>query len=382
MADTISPELLWRHLRQDGLRILDTRSPDDFEEWHIPGAENMPFSPGEAVDVDRIQSELAIDSDDEVVTICAKGISSYEFADRLAAGGLDDVQVVQDGMEGWSRVYAVAAVPTAATALEIFQLQRVAKGCLGYVIAEPSSGEAVVVDPTRHIDEFRRIAHDDDMTITHVIDTHIHADHISGGRKLADAVDAVYHLPARATERDVAFDFTPLERNEVIEIGTVELKAIYTPGHTSEFMSILVGGDAALTGDTVFVDDVGRTELQFGDDRAEDGAAQLYDSIHGSILNLPDGISVLPGHTSIEDPETLASLGEPIRATVRELRTGVPILQANKEEFIDRIASGETEEPPNYERMLAINTGQSDPTDESEAAELELGPNRCAAEAD
>lgn len=380
MADAISPELLRRRLSEDGMTIIDTRNPEDFESWHIPGATNYPFSPGDEVDFDHLEEQ--IESEDDIATICAKGISSYEFADRLDDGGYPNVQVVQDGMEGWSRVYEVAAIPTAATAVEIFQIQRVAKGCLGYVIGSPTVGEAVVVDPTRHIDEYRRVAEDDGMTITRVIDTHVHADHISGGRDLADAVDATYHLPAAAADRGVDYDFAPLERNEVITIGDVELKAIHTPGHTGDIMSILVGADAVLTGDTVFLDGVGRTELQFGEEGAAAGAEMLYESIHGSILNLPDGISVLPGHAAIEDEETLASIGDPMRTSVGQLRMELPILQEDKETFVARVGGAETEKPPNYERMMAINTGEARIDDESDAAELELGPNRCAAAAD
>lgn len=379
MADAISPELLRRRLLEGELQLIDTRGAEDFAEWHIPGAINYPFKPDDDVDPDTLDEELALDPTDEIATICAKGISSYAFADILAAAGYEDVHVVQDGMLGWSRVYAVASIPTAATAVEIFQIQRVAKGCMGYVIGSPTAGEAIVVDPTRHIDEFRQIAADDGMTITGVIDTHIHADHISGGRALADAANATYYLPTGASDRGVSYDFEPLERNEVITIGDVDVKAIHTPGHTGESVSLLVGADAVLSADTLFVDGVGRTELQFGDAGANNGAELLYESIHGSLLTLPDGISVLPGHVAVEDEETLESMGDPIRNTIGSIRTTVPIAQVGKASFIDKVGSAGAEKPPNYERMISINSGASDVDDDSDAAELELGPNRCAA---
>ncbi len=382
MADTISPELLRRQLLEADVTLVDTRAAEDFESWHIPGAVNFPFATDDRVDVDRLQSELDVAPEDRIVTICGKGISSYEFAERLAEAGYDDVAVVQDGMEGWSRVYTVAAVPTAATSFEIFQIQRVAKGCLGYVIAAPQAGEAVVVDPTRHTDEFRRIAEDDETTITHVIDTHVHADHVSGGRALADEVDATYHLPADAEERGIGFAYTPLERNEVLTIGDVDLKAIATPGHTAESMSILAGADAVLTGDTLHVDGVGRTELQFGEDRAAEGAGLLYDSIHGSLLNLPDAITVLPGHVDVDDRETLAQFGDAIQSAVVVARTDMPILQEDRARFVERVGTGDAETPPNYERVVELNTGEGEAADEGEMTELELGPNRCAAAAD
>lgn len=381
MADTITPERLRQHLVDDAVTLVDTRDPESYESWHIPGSVNVPFTPGDDVDADVLLEDVGTSEDDSIVTICAKGISSYEFADTLGEAGIDDVHVVQDGMEGWSRVYTVASVPTAVPSLEIFQIQRVAKGCLGYVIGSPHTGEAVVVDPTRHTNEFKRIAEDDGMTITHVLDTHIHADHISGGRELADEVGATYHLPAGARERDVSYDFAPLERNEVLTIGDLELKAIYTPGHTGEFMSVLVAADAILTGDTLFVDGVGRTELEFGEEGAREGARQLYESIHGSILNLPDSIAVLPGHVDTEEPEVLASTGAPFHTPIKRVRTEVPILRQDKAAFIEQIGRADSETPPNYEEVIAINAGNASP-DEEEASELELGPNRCAAAAD
>lgn len=382
MANTISPELLRQRLTDDDVTLIDTRAAEDFESWHIPGARNFPFSPNGGVDAAEFKQSTGLEEGDSIVTVCALGKSSYAFADRLNEIGFDEVQVVQDGMQGWSRVYALASIPTATTSLEIFQIQRVAKGCLGYVIGSPTSGEAIVVDPTRHIDEYRRVAADDDMEITRVIDTHIHADHISGGRRLADEEQATYHLPARATSRNVNYDFVPLEHAEVIPLGDLELKAIHTPGHTTESLSLLVGAEAILTADTVFVDGVGRTELQFGEGEAASGAQQLYQSIQRSILTLPDPISVLPGHFSSEATDALDMVGGPIQTTVKDLRTGLSILEADEETFVDRLTASIPEKPPNYEQMMAINRGDTAPEDESEASELELGPNRCAAEAD
>ena len=381
MVRTISPELLRRRLiDHDPPTVIDTRPGDDYAAWHIPGAANYPFKPDDSVDLDAIANELTNGLSGEVITLCAKGKSSTALAKGLVEAGIEDVSVLQDGMEGWSRVYELASVPTVAGGLEIFQIQRLAKGCLSYLIGIPSAGEAVVVDPSRHIDEYQRIAADDDMTITHVIDTHVHADHISGGRELATTVDATYHLPAGASERDVAYAYTPLNRNDVLTIGPVDIKAVSTPGHTSESMSLLVGGEAVLTGDTLFVESVGRTELQFGDEEASTGAEELFTSIHRTLLAYPEAVQILPGHTSVESREFLEAAGSPITASVAELRTDRPLLTKDREEFVAAITESLPDKPPNYERMLGINTGREEPDNLQEAIELELGPNRCAAE--
>ncbi len=383
MVRTITPELLRRRLIDGATPVLiDTRPESNFSSWHIPGASNYPFSPEDTLDPDDLHTAVDVDTTDEVITLCAKGKSSTAIARELENAGFEDVHVLQDGMQGWSRLYEVAAIPTVATALEIFQIQRVAKGCLGYVVGAPRTGEAVVVDPTRHIDEFTHVVADDDMDIVRVIDTHIHADHISGGRELADETGATYHLPAEAKARDPAIEYTPLHRNEVVSIGDIDLKAVSTPGHTGESISLLIGGEAILTGDTLFVDGVGRTELQYGDEEAETGARQLYRSIHGSILSLPDGVTVLPGHFNPDTADALERVGTPISRPVGELRTEVSLLSVDEAEFVERLVAGLPEKPPNYERMIDINTGADEPAGGEEATELELGPNRCAVEAD
>ena len=383
MVTTISPELLRQRLRNEpDTQLLDVRPAEDYDSWHVPGSVNIPFALGDTLDMDRFVEETEFDLDDELVVICAEGKSSRAIADALEDHGAENVAVVQDGMIGWSQLYELTAIPTVAPALEIFQVQRVAKGCLGYVIGDPHTGRVAVVDPTRHLDEFRRVAGDNDMEITRVIDTHIHADHISGGRRLADDVDAAYHLPVGAADRDITLAFDPLEPNEVLSVGDIEIKAIHTPGHTAEAMSLLVGTDAILTGDTLLTNGVGRTELQFDGDSAATGAEALYESVHRSILTLPDGLTVLPGHFSAEEEREFRTVGEPIRTTVRALRTEVPILQASKSDFVERLSTDPPRKPPNYDRVIRINTGREMPADEEDAANLELGPNRCAAAAD
>lgn len=381
MVRTISPELLRKRLVEpDPPTVIDTRPASDYTSWHIPGAANYPFEPESNLDIDDLETTIRGSLNGDIITLCAKGKSSTALAQALLDHGHEDVSVVQDGMEGWSRVYELAAIPTVASGLEIYQVQRLAKGCLSYVLATPSSGEAVVVDPSRHIDEYQRVADDDDMRITHVVDTHVHADHISGGRRLADATDATYHLPAGAAERDVEYEYEALEQNDVITVGTVDIKAVPTPGHTSDSVSLLVGAEALLTGDTIFVDSVGRTELQFGDAEATTGAKELYTSIHRTILAYPDSVQILPGHTPSESTEFLHSAGQPESTTVFELRTERALLAKDQESFIEAITDSLPDKPPNYERMLEINTGRQAPTDTEEAIELELGPNRCAAE--
>jgi glyoxylase-like metal-dependent hydrolase (beta-lactamase superfamily II) len=274
------------------------------------------------------------------------------------------------------------AIPTDGD-VEIIQFQRRAKGCLGYLVGDPATDQAAAIDVPRHTEQFHATARERGYDITHVFGTHVHADHIAGGRHLAADVGATYHLPERAAERDVGYDYHALAPNEVVQVGEVEIKAVATPGHTAESTSYLVGTAAVVTGDTLFVDSVGRTELQFGDSEAATGASMLYESLHRTLLAEPDALSVLPGHFALApDGTTDAPVGEPIVRTLGDLRTGLDLLRADEAAFVDRVAEDVPAKPPNYETVIAINTGQRSVDTDQEAIELELGPNNCAVSSD
>ncbi len=138
-----------------------------------------------------------------------------------------------------------------------------------------------------------------------------------------------------------------------------------------------------LTGDTIFIDSVGRTELQFGDGDAATGAELLYDSLHRTLLAEPESVTVLPGHFTVNnDGTTPITPGEPVDATVGMLRSGLELLAADRASFVDTLTERLPEKPPNYERIIGINRGEESVEDRIEAIELELGPNRCAADVD
>ncbi|SMO75327.1 MBL fold metallo-hydrolase [Halorubrum cibi] len=397
--------------------VVDTRPEESYAGWRIAGSINYVYKPFHDFDRDGFEAETGIGPEETVVTVCAKGKSSHALADDLAAAGYEDVYAIDDGMRGWSAVYDHAEIPlpdAGDDTLEIVQIQRRAKGCLGYLIvggraADGEDGEdgedddrvavadsdgsriAVAIDVSRHGEEWRTAAAARDASIAAVLDTHVHADHLSGGRALADDLGVPYVLPAAAADRDVAYDFDALERNEVLDVGGVDVKALATPGHTDDGASYLVGRSAVLTGDALFTDSVGRTELQFaaGDEGREresagsrTGAERLHDSLHGTLLAEPDDVVVLPGHFSVANDGTTGDAvpGEPVATTVGEARTGIGILDRDREAFVEEITATLPEKPPNYESVIAANRGVESPADEVAAIELEMGPNRCAAE--
>ena len=169
------------------------------------------------------------------------------------------------------------------------------RSCASYIVGCPSRGVAAIIDPQgdprRYIDEVE----DNAMVISDVIDTHVHADHLSAARELADLGGTSLHLGAGA---EVGFDFSPLDHGDVLEIGNRRVSVIHTPGHTPEHVSLLVDDWFLLTGDTLFVGDVGRVDLAMTDleeNELRSRAEQLHDSLQ-ALLSLRDDIEVYPGH--------------------------------------------------------------------------------------
>ncbi|WP_049980541.1 MBL fold metallo-hydrolase [Halolamina rubra] len=382
MVETITAERLRDMIDADEEFVLfDTRSPDSFEDWHIAEARNVEYSG----DDDELVGDLdpdVIGDDDTVVTICATGNSAGKFAQFLEDEGyVSEAKSVEGGMEAWSMVYDEVPIATENDDLVVVQLQRRSKGCLGYLVGSKRAGEAALVDVTRATDAFLDAAAERGLEITRILDTHIHADHISGGRRLADRLGVPYHLGAPAETRDPEFEFDPIEPNDAVELGDVEIKAVHTPGHTTGMTSYLVDDEALLTGDTLFVESIGRTELQFADADARDGARIQYETLHRTIMTEPNDVKILPGHFSVTDDGEYVDVtpGQPMFSTVGYIWENNEILRLPEDEFVDHMFENLPSKPPNYERVIATNAGEYEPEDADEETELELGPNRCAA---
>jgi hydroxyacylglutathione hydrolase len=191
------------------------------------------------------------------------------------------------------------------------------------------------------------------MRMTHVIDTHVHADHRSGGFELAHRTGALYGLHESAI---VAMPFDPLREGQEIALGNTRIRVVHTPGHSPESVSLVVtdlkrGDDPwfVLTGDTLFVGAVGRPDLR---GRARESASDLFDSLHGKLLTLPDDIEIYPGHFSGSLCGTGLS-GKPSSTMAFEKRWN-PMLSLERESFIDRLADVPPE-PAGMEQILQFN---------------------------
>lgn len=232
---------------------------------------------------------------------------------------------------------------------------------LSYLFGCGGKGKAVAVDVVAGDEDwFIEEAAKEAVTITHIIDTHVHADHYSGGRALAARIGAPYCLHESNAGR-VKFAFQALRDQEIIDCGNVEIKVLHTPGHTPDSISLLVTDKRrsadpwfVLTGDTLFVGSIGRPDLA-GAER--EMAEVLYDSIHNRILSLPDLVELYPGHRSGSVCGAGIS-GKPSSTLGFEKRWN-PGLSQDKAAFVESLVKEIPPRPAEIERIVAFNLGHA-----------------------
>ena len=232
-------------------------------------------------------------------------------------------------------------------------------GCAAYLFGCGTLGKGTVVDARADdLDAYITFAAAKNLRVTHVIDTHVHADHRSGGRELARRTGAQYCVHESA---DLTYPFTGLRDGDEIELGNTRVKVLHTPGHSPESTCLVVTdlkrGAApwfVLTGDTLFVGAVGRPDLP---GRARENAAQLHASLHDKLLTLPDDLEVYPGHFSGSVCGAGLS-GKPMSTLGFEKRWNT-MLSLDRQAFIEALAEVPPK-PAEMERVLAFNRGHEE----------------------
>lgn len=371
LKEMLAEEIAYNVINKKPMFILDVRNEGDYKDWKIEGKAvtsiNIPYFNL----LDGVEEAIEkIPSDQQVVVVCAKEGSSKFVAESLVEAGVEDVAFLVGGMKSWSE-YLYQTKVYENQDMKVFQFIRVGKGCLSYMVV--SGGEALVVDPSRFIDVYKHVADVEGVKISHIVDSHLHADHISGGKELADAVGAQYYL---MKSEGATFDFNALESFTHIEFEKVSLEvlAVKTPGHTPGSVSFFVNDKLLFSGDTIFVGGLGRPDLG---GKAAEWAVDLYETVYEKIANIADEVIVLPGHYANLDEE-LNGYGY-IGATLGAIRANNDMMQ-NKEQadFVAMVeANANSETPPNFEEIVAINRGVME-ADNDKKTELEIGPNRCA----
>jgi thiosulfate/3-mercaptopyruvate sulfurtransferase len=357
------------------MALLDIRNRDEIDVWKIEGPNiervEVPYIKFVSAQVTGGLTDLLPSTETPIVVVCPRGEASNEVAMLLREVGIDAINLA-GGMEAYARVYETTALPTEVTVL---QYRRPSSGCLAYLIA--SDGEALVVDPLRTFaDRYAVDASIHNAELRYAVDTHIHADHISGVRDVTKRTGATPLLSARAINRGVTFSAESVVNGDVIQVGKTAIEIVATPGHTTGMISLLVG-ETLLTGDGLFVDGVPRPDLQESDEGAVEYARDLHRTCTERLAQFDDETLIAPGHYTpgkgAIDGATTARLGE--------LRDSMMVFDADREFFVDRVLASMPPQPANFERIIATNLGQTALSDD-QAFEVELGPNNCATTAD
>src|SRR5688500_13979561 len=231
-------------------------------------------------------------------------------------------------------------------------------GCASYLVGDEDAGVAAVIDPKLEIDEYLHLARYLGVHIEHILETHNHADHVSGHGRLAAATGATIHV-----HRDAGpdYDHEPFEDGWELELGSVRVRAVHTPGHRPEHTAFaLIDSErsdepwAVLTGDTLFVGDIARPPL--ADDKSA-GAQEIFHSLHDKRLRLPDTCEVWPGHLGgslCGGPGMDLKVSSPIGFE----RASQPLLQERDEDaFVRRALAELGPQPPNFRTIVALNRG-------------------------
>ena len=358
----------------ESFTLLDTRRPADFEAWHISHPNltsvNVPFTAFLGARGNPAESVPEGVPDEPLVTCCAKGISSRYVAEFLAREGWD-VMGLEDGMEGWaSLLEALPVTAGVADDAEIVQFRRPSSGCLSYLLV--AGGDAAVVDPLdAFAGEYVAAADERGATLRYAVDTHVHADHVSGVCAVAEASDATAVMPQGATDRGLAFDAELVEAGEDLPLGEQSIEAVGLPGHTPEMLGYRFGG-ALVSGDTLFLDGVARPDLEDAA-AAREAAGTLWETLQ-ALASEPADLVVAPGHVG---PTTVPGEDGSFTARLGELRERLRAFEEDREAFVERLLDDLPPRPANFERIIAINLGQESAS-ATEAFELELGPNNCA----
>jgi glyoxylase-like metal-dependent hydrolase (beta-lactamase superfamily II)/rhodanese-related sulfurtransferase len=366
--------LLGRLDRGDDLLVLDVRNEEEYREWRIEG--RRPVATVHVPYFDFIEDAPAalarVPRGRDMVALCAQGGSSEMIVGMLREAGIP-ARNLKGGMVAYGEYLQPVRVPVGAgEPFELWQLNRRGKGCLSYVIV--SGPEAIVVDAARQADRYVDFVHGRGARVVRVLDTHVHADHVSGGPALARMTGAPYFVSA-GEEFPLALPVAPLRDGAVLRLdggARLEVRLLSTPGHTPGSTSFLLGARHLLSGDTLFVSGVGRPDLG---GRVVEWGRTLFHTSHERIASLADETVVLPAHYARvseigADGVVSARLGE-LRRTVPEMRI------AGEQEFVSAVRAAVGRPPDAYAEIIKVNLGQAHPSGDK-ITEWELGRNQCA----
>src|SRR5467141_2245393 len=373
----ISPEELAQSLeRGDRVQLLDIRAAERVAQGAVRFGSTLDFRalPASQIYELRDLEPLRLDPRHPVAVICGHGNSSKRATAFLRAKGFEAYSMT-GGMAAWETVYLPRFLTPPPSLRHVVQLDRVGKGALSYVLV--SEGDAVVVDPGRHLERYDALLQQLGAAPAAVVDTHMHADYLSGARAAAARWQVPYFLhPDDAgspyDQTSGRLTYQALGDGDTIAFGRATLRAAHVPGHTLGSIALLADDGLALTGDFLFVKSVGRPDLA---GHSESWAKLLWQSLERVRQTWPGELLILPAHYAAEG-ERRADRAVAARFDVITATNSAVAIQ-DERVFLQWIADRQTGFPDAYRTIKEANLGLVQ-TSDADAEVLESGPNQCA----
>jgi glyoxylase-like metal-dependent hydrolase (beta-lactamase superfamily II) len=348
--------------------LLDVRNPIEAARWRpegpgLTGYLNLPYF-AFVEDEDDAAARVPVAS--EVLVLCAKGGSSAYVADVLLARGMN-ASNIEGGMTAWAAHHRIEQINPQSDAFALYQAVRPAKGCLSYIII--SDGEALIADSSRHIEAYQDFVDRLGARIVCVVDTHLHADHVSGGAALSNEAAAAYFL-ADEDAAGAAIAHSAMPRCIRIGKTPIDIVTLAVPGHTMGSTALLIDKRYLISGDTLLPDGVGRPDLG---NKAREWTGLLYESLAGVLARLQPNTVVLPAHASS------ATHYDDRGVCTRRLGDLLAVQPlSDREGFVEMTARAAeaTTQPAEYAQIRRVNLGE--PATAEELESLEIGVNKCA----
>lgn len=385
-----TPEILKNKLdSEEPLFILDIRNSEVFARNHLEGKSgiticNVPYASlveekskdirGSITQSARKKLSTVLPQDKPILVVCNRGRSSVPVFTVLKELGYQAYSLA-GGMLGWENYQHVEEV-ISTEKFSVYQISRVARGCLSYLIS--IGNKAVLIDPSRHIQFYIDFLQKHSLEPEMIVDTHAHADHLSGGRFLA----SVFHIPYYLHPYDgihptellpASYSYHPLWNHGCFKWGDSELQSFHVPGHTLGNQAFLLNGAYLFSGDSIFINSISRPDLG--------GHAQAWSSLHyqslQKLLALPDETIVLPGHFSHIDEANEKKIFSRTLGDLKKSNEGLIMAQKSLEEFNQYILNNLPHIPQEYRDIKKANLGLIE-LDEEQASALESGKNICA----
>jgi glyoxylase-like metal-dependent hydrolase (beta-lactamase superfamily II)/rhodanese-related sulfurtransferase len=393
---SIKPNELKKKIDQgEDIFILDVRNSEEHKSWKI-SYDRYPDS--QLIPIDELPSRESlkkIPKDKEIITFCARGNRSMSAAKILSKYGYK-VKSIEGGLNGWNAVYDLSLITQKNSPINIWQIRRISKGCISYLISNSLTKDALVIDATCEIDSIiSNILNENNFKLTKVVETHLHADHLSGATKLAKKYGSTIYLSSlenyNIKNNEYGLKFKFIRDRDTIKIGNeVFLEAVYTPGHTSGSISfkLEITTDNFLqksrnednqinnslnkmfvfVGDTLFINGVGRPDLH---GKTDEFAHKLFNTYQQKVLILPDEAIILPSHHS-----GIFEHKKPIYDTIKSIKQKINLLSASENDFVKYINKNIPPHPMNHDTIISINK-QLIACDKIEQNDIEMGPNAC-----